>query len=80
MAKILYFRACGAYLHRKRIFSPKFCNFNNQRFEKNYQFFRARLRRAVLPKEKQVLSPSSFTSPPKIFFGYPLQYIMQKIA
>ena len=71
MAKILNFRACGAYLHRKRIFSTKFCNFKNQRFEKNYQFFRARLRRAVLPMEKQVLTPSGFTSPPKIFFWLP---------
>ena len=52
----------------------------NKRFEKNYQFFRARLRRALLPVEKQILTPSSFTSPPKIFFGYPLQYLMQKIA
>ena len=34
----------------------------------------------VSTMEKQVLIPSSFTSPPKIFFGYPLQYIMQKIA
>ena len=69
MAKILYFRACGAYLHHKQIFSPKFCNFNNQRFEKNYQFFRARPRRAVLPMEMQVLTPSSFASPPKIFLA-----------
>ena len=54
------------------IFSPKFCNFNNQRFEKNYQFFRAVLRRAVLPMlpmEKQVLTPSSFISSPKIFLA-----------
>ena len=47
------------------IFMAKILNFRAC----NYQFFRARLRHAVLPTEKQVLTPSFFTSPPKFFLA-----------